>query len=317
MKQTSRILAVLVAVVMMVGTIPFSFAAAPEFDWSAMGAADGVGSADDLSNGGTQGGIIRFGAYPQTKVTGSAAISILNSRAGGWQSYGYYSGTGSYSDGQMTAKDYMMYCDVKYGYSKYRGVKFSTYRPCSTGYTSSSNNQHQQTSGYTTGTTYWFRYEPLQWKVLDPSEGLVMCVSLIDSQPYNNYVLSSGTDTYGRTTYWGDAGKTYYANDYANSSLRDWLNKTFYATAFTEAQQNRILVNRNHVKVSTFTGQAYLPITAIPIGGCGRPATIPFMRALSITMATRTAAVSISPTRAFVPLAKFQMCCLESPNLPN
>ncbi len=208
------------------------------------GHSDGVGSADDLSNGGTQGGIIQFGAYPQTKVTDSATISALNSRASGWQSYGYYSGTGSYSDGLMTAKDYMMYCDVKYGGSKYRGVKFDTYRPYYTGYTSSSNQQ--QANGYTTGTTYWFQYEPLQWKVLDPSEGLVMCVSLIDSQPYNNYILSSGIDPHRNTAYWGDAGKNHYANDYENSSLREWLNETFYATAFTESQQNRIAKNHNH-----------------------------------------------------------------------
>lgn len=209
------------------------------------GHADGIGSADDLSNGGTQGGIIQFGAYPQTKVTDSATISALNSRASGWQSYGYYSGSGSWADGQMTAKDYMQYCDVKYGGSKYRGVTFSQYRPYYTGYTSSASYTYQDDNGYTTGTTYWFKYEPLQWKVLDPSEGLVMCVSLIDSQPYNNYILSSGTDFHGNTAYWGDAGKTHYANDYANSSLHDWLNETFYATAFTEAQQNRILVNRN------------------------------------------------------------------------
>ena len=248
MRTTKRFFAVLVAVVMImcaVPVMPVTLAAAPEFDYSSMGAADGTGSADDFSNGGTQGGIIKFGAYPQTKVTDSATISALNSRASGWQSYGYYSGTGTFADGQMTAKDYMQYCDVKFGGNKYRGVTFSQYRPDWTSYTSSVGNTYQDDNGYTTGTTYWFKYEPLQWKVLDPSEGLVMCVSLIDSQPYNNYVLYSGTDSYGNSACWGDTGKTYYASDYANSSLRKWLNETFYATAFTEDQQNRIAVNCN------------------------------------------------------------------------
>ncbi len=250
--QTKRALSVLLAVVMVVLAVPVAgfagleaLAAAPEFDWSSMGSADGTGSADDLSNGGTQGGIIQFGAYPQTKETDSATISALNSRASGWQSYGYYSGTGNW-DGQMTAKDYMMYCDVKYGGSKYRGVTFSQYRPYYTGSTSSASFSHQDDNGYTTRTTYWFKYEPLQWKVIEPSEGLAMCASLIDSQPYNNYILESGTDPHGFTAYWGDAGKNHYANDYENSSLRQWLNETFYATAFTESQQNRIAIDHNH-----------------------------------------------------------------------
>ena len=208
------------------------------------GAADGTGSADDLSAGGTQGGTIKFGAYPQTRETDSETISALNSRASGWQSYEYYSGSGSWNDGQMQPSDYMQYCDVKYGGNKYRGVVFSQYRP-STGETFPASDSIQENNGYTTGTTYWFKYEPLQWKVLDPSEGLVMCVSIIDSQPYNNYILSGGTDPHGETAYWGDAGKTYYANDYENSSLRRWLNETFYATAFTTSQQNRIAVNRD------------------------------------------------------------------------
>ena len=217
------------------------------------GYSDGIGSADDLGSLNSQGAIIKFGAYPQTKVTDTATVSALNSRASGWQSYGYYSGTRSWADGQMTAKDYMMYCDVKYGGSKYRGVTFSQYRPYVTYYTSSASKSLQDDNGYTTGTTYWFKFEPLQWKVIDSSEGLVMCVSLIDSQPYNNYILSSGTDSYGYTAYWGDAGKTHYANDYANSSLHDWLNETFYATAFTEAQQNRICVNQNQNNDGYFT----------------------------------------------------------------
>ena len=249
MKTGKRVLSIFLAtlmVVLVVPVVPVVHAAAPEFDYSSMGAADGTGSADDFSNGGTQGGIIQFGAYPQTKETDSAIVSALNDCADNWISYGYYSGSGSTVDGQMQPSDYMQYCDVKYGDNKYRGVTFSQYRPWFTGYTSSASHTYQDNYGYNTETTYWFKYEPLQWKVLDPSEGLVLCVSLIDSQPYNNYVLSSGTDPRGNTAFWGDAGKNHYANDYANSSLRKWLNETFYATAFTEGQQNRIAKNHNH-----------------------------------------------------------------------
>lgn len=187
-----------------------------------------------------QGDLVTFGWYPQIEVTDSAMIASLNAATQTWQSYGYYSGTGM-EDGQMTAKDYMQYCDVLLGGAKYRGVKFSQYRPRRTGGTSYSNNQYhiayQYDNGYYTNTTYWFRYEPLEWRVLDPAAGLVLCEMIIDSQPYNSYALRSGTDAYGYIACWGDAGKTHYANNYAESSLRQWLNRDFYHAAFSPAQQ--------------------------------------------------------------------------------
>ena len=187
-----------------------------------------------------QGDLVEFGWYPQTEVKDAELVAALDAAGGAWQSYGYYIGTG-YEDGQMTAKDYMQYCDVTVGGQKYRGVTFSQYRPYSTNYTyKDSNSTYQDDNGYYTGVTYWFRYEPLMWHVLDPATGLVLCETIIDSQPYNNYNLSSGTDEYGGKAHWGDAGKTHYANNYAESSLRQWLNDDFYNTAFTAEQQNAI-----------------------------------------------------------------------------
>ena len=188
------------------------------------------------------GDIIEFGSYPQTKVTDSDLIAALNAQATDWQSYGYYSGTGSGSDGQMTSSDYMQYCDVTYGEQKYRGVQFSWYRPNNPGDAIDNNIYHtyQDDNGYAPNTVYWFQYEPLQWRVLDPSTGLVLCDTIIDSQSYNNFTMRVGVDEYGSTACWGDAGRTYYSNNYAESSLRQWLNDGFYNTAFTAAQQNRV-----------------------------------------------------------------------------
>ena len=186
------------------------------------------------------GDIVEFGRYPQSEVTDSNIIAALNSAGGEWISYNYYSGTGSIADGKMTAGDYMRYKDVVYGSEKYRGVVFDSYRPYYTGYTCSAGNSYQDDNGYTTGNVYWFKYEPIQWRVLDPAAGLVMAETVIDAQPYNNYVLKSGTDEYGYTAYWGDSSKTYYANNYAESSIRQWLNDDFYNTAFSLEQQNII-----------------------------------------------------------------------------
>ena len=52
------------------------------------------------------GDTIYYGTYPQTDVTAQLG-SVLNSQSGTWKSYGYYSGTGSFSNGQMTPSDFM------------------------------------------------------------------------------------------------------------------------------------------------------------------------------------------------------------------
>ena len=181
------------------------------------------------------GDIVEFGSYPQTLVDSSELIAALDAQGGTWHSYNYYTGVDNTSDGRMSPSDYMQYCDVTYGGQKYRGVIFTKYRPYFTGYVSADNTSNQDDNHYSPKKTYWFRYAPLQWRVLDPDTGLVLCSSIIDSQPYNNYILSANDQS------WGNAGKTYYANNYAECSLRQWLNNDFYNTAFTTAQQSKIV----------------------------------------------------------------------------
>lgn len=198
------------------------------------GYADGTGSADNLSNVGTKGATVQFGAYPQSRVTDEAIIDGLDSQSLSWKSYNYYSGTGSLYDGNMKPSDYMKYADIVFNGNKYRAVTFSKYRPRFTGDTFSSSYINQDYNGYYTGNVYYFKYEPLKWRVLDASMGLVVCDSIIDSQAYNNYILESNGE------YYGDSGKNHYASDWENSSLRKWLNEDFYNTAFSKLQQDRI-----------------------------------------------------------------------------
>jgi cell division septation protein DedD len=182
------------------------------------------------------GSLIYYGTYPQSGVTDEATVAALNAKLkdSKWISYGYYSGTGTWNDGQMVPGDWMRYQDVVLDGVKYRAVTFDSYRPYVTGCTSSSNNQ--SSNGYSTGTTYWFKFEPIEWKVFDPDSGFIVCDSAIDSQAYNNYILSADGES------WGNAGKSYRANDYANSSIRTWLNEDFKNTAFSAAQQENIKV---------------------------------------------------------------------------
>ena len=142
--------------------------------------------------------LVTFGWYPQSKVTDSATVNTLNSQSAIWYSYDYYIGTGNYSDGNMETSDYMKFTDVTVDGKKYRGVKFSQYRPYYTGVLSSAANTFQDENGYDKAdNTYWFLWEPLKWRVLDAESGLMLCDTIIDSQPFNNFVLLSGKDAYG------------------------------------------------------------------------------------------------------------------------
>lgn len=196
-------------------------------------------------NGSAVGDIITFGSYPQSEVTkksDSATYAKLEAAAKNWISYRYYSGEGSY--GSMKQGNWMEYADMDIngdGANDYRAVRFTQYRPWDTRDSSYFANSIQYDNGYTVNNIYYFKYEPLKWQVLDPTKGLVLSKSIIDSQAYSNTIYENGTDAYGYTAYWNNASYTKYANDYATSSIRKWLKEDFYNTAFTSAQKQNIL----------------------------------------------------------------------------
>lgn len=195
------------------------------------------------------GDIIEFGTYPQTLVTDESLISNLNSVTKAWKSYGY--STGSYdmdnnatwpyfSDGLMHPSNYMRYSDFFFSGKKYRAVVFDLYRPNEIGFKATDNprsTQYQTTNNYYCNNVYYFLYEPLKWRILDPNSKLVMCESIVDSQPFHNVIYNDWTSS---TEYFQDLYSSRYANNYESSSLRRWLNNDFYETAFSSAQKNII-----------------------------------------------------------------------------
>ena len=184
---------------------------------------------------------IQFGTYPQTRVDGTPELQAA-ANAAVWKSYDYYTGTGSWADGKMQPGNYMQFADFFVDKEKYRAVTLSSYRPIYTGYEANANGNYsnQDEFGYTLDLIYFFKYEPLEWRVLDPESGLVLSETIIDSQAYNNFIMESGKDDYGSTAYWGNIEKSYYANNYSKSYIRKWLNNDFYYTAFNISQQNKI-----------------------------------------------------------------------------
>ena len=171
---------------------------------------------DEDGNESQTGDYILFGSYPQTKVTDASIISALGGfDESTWTSYGYY------IEGQVS--DYMCYIDKEYNGEKYRGVYFTSYRPYYCGNSSSASSSYQDDNGYVTSTVYWFKYEPIKWLIAEESDGTVTLVAdmILDSQQYD---YEANKETFGN-------------NNYAESTIRAWLNKTFYNTAFNEMQQ--------------------------------------------------------------------------------
>ena len=226
-RQTmKRIFTVILAVCMLLSIAPVTMAA-------------------DTADGGYQkGDIIEFGSYPQSKVTNPRIISALDGFLTDdvWVSYDYYIGTDTEYDGKMTASDYMKYADLELNGEKYRAVRFSQYRPKLTSSTSSETNSMQDNNGYYLNTTYFFKYEPLTWTVLDPEEGFVMSNIAIDAQAFENfsyYDPDSFDSASGPMVYNGKDCK-YLANDWSKCSLREWLNRDFFNTAFTAEEKAQI-----------------------------------------------------------------------------
>ena len=220
MKNTmKKTLSLVLAIVIIVCTVPMAFAEGKTYE---------------------VGDIIEFGSYPQSEVKDETIIAELNALAPEWEdwtSYGYYSGTNSC--GTMTQGDWMRYVDVTYNCEKYRGVKFTKYRPQYT--TDRPSVKMQLRNGYNTNNIYWFKFEAIDWRVLDPNTGLVMCETIIDSQAYSNTLyLIDDVNVIPSYSYFNDSSCKNYANDYETSSIRQWLNEDFCNTAFVNSEKEKI-----------------------------------------------------------------------------
>lgn len=237
-RAVKRILSVVLVAVMLIGIAP-------------MGGIDLApkASAKDISSY-SVGDTITYGSYPQSKVTDSDLIAKIEAAGEKyvWCDYNYYAGTGSWYDLNMKPVEGMMlYRDIVYGGNKYRAVKINQYRPNATHFTSS--NTEQSSNGYYTGNVYYFKYEPLTWRVLDPDEGYVMCNQIIDSQAYQNFIYYNGSE------YYNSKSCTNYASDWVTSSLRQWLNNDFYNTAFTAEEKAQI--GTSHLENKNTYGSTY------------------------------------------------------------
>ena len=145
----------------------------------------------------------------------AAGSTPTSSNAGKWMDYNYNIGG--------ETESFMWYIDVDYQGNRYRGVYFASYRPYHTNDTSPNFVSYQANNGYYIKTLYWFKYEPIEWRILEEKDGtaLLMANIILDAQPY-----------YHSRKERSEVGKTIHPNNYKESDIRKWGNETFCETAF-------------------------------------------------------------------------------------
>lgn len=137
------------------------------------------------------GKTLTYGLYPQKNVNDSTLVSVLNAlttpESNGWYLYN---------------NDY---------YAKVSATPNKTSYKFDNGTT------------IVSGTTYWFKCEPITWNILsnDNGEYYILSSVLLDAHYYYNSSSNRTID-----------GKTIYANNYEYSDIRTWLNNDFYNSAF-------------------------------------------------------------------------------------
>ena len=142
-----------------------------------------------------QGEYILFGCYPQTIKSSDVTVGDVADEDG------YYLG----SDGERYAK---VVAD-----------------PYGSGYTFSDGSK------VTSGNTYYFKVEPIRWRILSESDGsaFILADGIIANHYYHHTNSSTTID-----------GETVYANNYKHSDIRAWLNGEFLNSAFGEVAQSLI-----------------------------------------------------------------------------
>lgn len=162
---------------------------------------------------------IHMGNYPQSEVINRRTLAELEKIDCKLKSYRYLKNTEQIN--KISFVD-MSYADIVFEGKVYRKVVINEYRPISYGYSSSAENSLQDESRYYNGSTYYFEWKPIVWRVLaNESDGVyLMAESALDSQPFNMF---------GEDTGW------------ENCSLRKFLNNKFYNTAFSDSEKDNLV----------------------------------------------------------------------------
>lgn len=159
-----------------------------------------------------------FGSFPQSGVFDARITSQLDQQVGenptvdptGWTSYNDY----YYDSGRNPERRPNYYKDIQLDDNKYRAVYLTK----------------KATLPYpeylTINQIYYFRFEPVMWKVLDDNGTMIL-----------KYIIEAGQSYFRDAAYERTInGKKVLANNYEHSDIRYWLNNRFINELFTTAE---------------------------------------------------------------------------------
>ena len=183
------------------------------------------------------GDYIYFGHWPQTLERDENVVAKLNEMAGtpplprdNANPYNWESHEGT---------TYMWQKIVIYNGTKYLGVQMNDYRASGIDalYDKITDN------GYYKLNVYWFKYEPIKWRILTTSENSAFIMSDIaldffSMQPdRKSEIRDDLLASYNNSPGVPDGT---YANNWEYSFIRSWLNETFYNEVFNDLQKEII-----------------------------------------------------------------------------
>ena len=206
---------------------------------------------------------IYFGSYPQTLVTDTVLIKAIGNYINTLQydpiNFSFSSVFVYFEGKDKTQTKCMKYCDVDInndGINDYRAIIFTDYRINYDSFTpvQSAYYSLQDDYGYELNTTYYFKYTPLKWDILNEDDDVVTLISnsILDNQMYRYYSSSPTSDLI-----------LYYYSD-----IRNWLNDDFYNLAFNSLEKNIMNIrsitnvdehNGTTNEGTTFNDYVYLP----------------------------------------------------------
>lgn len=188
------------------------------------------------------GNYIYFGHWPQTLERNKNVVAKLNEIAG-TPPLPRDKNANPYNWESHEGTTYMWQKIVIYNGTKYLGVQMNDYRASGIDalYDIITKN------GYYTFKVYWFKYEPIKWRILTTSGNSAFIMSDIaldffSMQPNRKIENRDGLiASYNNSTGVPDG---IYANNWEYSFIRSWLNETFYNEVFNDLQKKIIKTTR-------------------------------------------------------------------------
>lgn len=184
-----------------------------------------------------EGDNIYFGYWPQTLERDETVVAKLNEIAGkpplprdkenpyNWESH---EGT-----------TYMWQKIVIYNGAKYLGVQMNDYRASGV----YALRSYIMKNGYFTFEVYWFKYEPIKWRILTTSGNSAYIMSDIALDSFSIQPDRKGENRDGLFAEYNNSTGVpdgTYANNWEYCFLRRWLNETFYNEVFNDLQKEII-----------------------------------------------------------------------------